>query len=146
LHEKGRFVKFALFGIVLSSIGLSFTVLIFWLQIIFEDIITEHWKQLATFFILASSTTHSSLLLLIESDRLSVNVVRFATIFSTYVLALMLIVLVFEEFYLKEFFFGLDEFFFRVLGVFAILDALGTFVTVILNKLYPSKEETTKAS
>ncbi len=125
LYEKRKFTILALSGMVVSVIGFLFTVLVIW-----EAIDLDYsWKALIIFIVLATSTAHSCLLLLIKSDKSLVNGSLSATIIFISIVALMLIILVLGEF-------DIGEFYFRLLGVFAILDVLGTIVTPILNKVY----------
>ena len=125
LYEKRKFTPLALSGIIISLIGFLFTVLVIWDAIDFEDF----WRVLLIFIILAVSTAHSCLLLLIKSKKSLVNGSLLATIVFIFIVALMLIIIVIDEF-------DVGEFYFRLLGVFAILDVLGTIVTPILNKVY----------
>lgn len=126
LYEKRRFTPLALSGMVISVIGFLFTVLVLWETIDPDD----SWKTLMTLIILAASTAHSCLLLLIKYEKSLVNGALSATIIFISIVALMLIVLVQNELNY------VSEFYFRLLGVFAILDVLGTIVTPILNKVY----------
>lgn len=128
LYEKKRAISLAFSGIAVSIIGFLYTVLAIW-----EIIDLNSWdgfKPLLIFIILAFSIAHSCLLLLIRSEKPIIKNSLFATIGFIGIVALMLILLVFE---------AIDEpgeFYFRLLGVFAILDVLGTIVVPILNKVY----------
>ena len=110
-------------------IGFLFTVLVIWETIDLDDDFTS--RALIIFIILASSIAHSCLLLLIKPDNSLVNRFLSATIIFTSIVALMLIILL-----LQNDFRDLSNFYFRFLGVFVILSALGTIVTPILNKVY----------
>lgn len=85
------------------------------------------------FFILAVSTSHISLLLLIHSENKFVSGALLSTIIAIMFVVLILIIGVLNSF--KD----TGEFYVRLLGVFAILDVLGTIVKPILNKLYVIK-------
>lgn len=125
LYEKRKFTSLALFGMIISVIGFFYTVLVIWKAIGIED----SWKALIIFVILAFSTAHSSLLLLIKPKKALVYGVLSATVIFILIVALMLIKPVLNEFP------GPGEFYYRVLGVFAILDVLGTILVPILNKV-----------
>ncbi len=127
LYEKRKFTPLAISGMIISVIGFIYTLLMIWEAIDFWD--EGSWKTLIIFIVLAFSTAHSCLLLLIKSDKTLVNGALSATIIFVSIVALMLIVMTLNEF-------DLGEFSFRLLGVFAILDVLGTIVTPILNKVY----------
>lgn len=126
LYEKRKFTTLALSGMVISIIGFLYTVLVIWEAIDLDD----SWKVLIIFIVLAASTAHASLLLLIKTEKSLVNSALLATIIFISIVAFMLIILVLNEFD------DVGEFYFRLLGVFAILDVLGTIVTPILNKVY----------
>ncbi len=128
LYEKRKFTPLALSGMVVSIIGFLYTVLVIWEAIDFGNYFTL--KALIILIVLAASTAHSCLLLLIKSEKSLVNSALSATIIFVSIVALMLIILVLNKFD------GVGEFYFRLLGVFAILDVLGTIVTPILNKVY----------
>ncbi len=128
LYEKRKFTPLALSGMIISIIGFLYTVLVIWEAIDLDHDFT--WKALIIFIVLAASTAHSCLLLLIKSEKSLVNSALSGTIIFISIVALMLIILVLNEFD------NVGEFYFRLLGVFAILDVLGTIVTPILNKVY----------
>ncbi|MBS3128062.1 hypothetical protein J4410_02865 [Candidatus Woesearchaeota archaeon] len=125
LYEKRKFSILALSGMILSVIGFLFTVLVIWEAIGLED----SWKTLMICIILAFSTAQSCLLLLVNPEKTLVKGSLSATIIFISIVALMLIKLVLNEFD------DASESYFRILGVFAILDVLGTIVTPILNKV-----------
>jgi hypothetical protein len=127
LYEKRKFTPLAISGMMISVVGFIYTLLMIWEVIEFWD--EGSWKALIIFIVLAFSTAHSCLLLLIKSDKTLVNSALSATIIFVSIVALMLIIMTLNEF-------DLGEFSFRLLGVFAILDVLGTIVTPILNKVY----------
>lgn len=139
LYQRRRFVPLALFGIFVSVVGFVFTLLVIWegwqITGIDDDFILQ---TLIIFIVLAISTAHSSLLLLIHSDKSLVKSTLCLTIFSIFVVGIM-IILYFVDF--LNFVAKMDGVYFRILGVFAILDALGTIVTPILSKVYSIKKE-----
>jgi len=125
LYDRRKYLPLAFSGIIVSAIGFLITVGAIWEIVDFDDV----WKSVIIFIILAVSIAHSSLLLLARSTKNSVNVCLSATIIFIVIVALMLIYLVLNEFPHRT-----DEFFYRLLGVFAVLDVLGTIVTPILKK------------
>ncbi|MFT7615962.1 MAG: hypothetical protein ACI8Y7_000789 [Candidatus Woesearchaeota archaeon] len=128
LYEQKRFIPLAVSGIVISIIGFFYTVLAIWELV---DLNTQFsWKALIFFIVLSVSIAHICLLLLLKSDHLAVNGSLSATIIFIAIVALMLIILILNDFD------NVGEFYFRLLGVFAILDVLGTIVTPILNKIF----------
>jgi hypothetical protein len=134
-YEKNRSagaVKIAQLGMALSILGFIYTVLVIWSLFNFDNF-DNSWKILATFIILSISLAHICLLLLIASLKGFVVISVLATIISISIVALLLIwpIWVGSE---------PDLFYFRIVGVFAILDVLGTIVTPILNKVFSVKK------
>jgi len=128
LLEKKRFSAFAIFGMIVSIFGFLFITSLIW-EIIDWDSFDNIWKVMIITIILAFSTAHASLLLLVKSDKTIVNVSLATTLLFLSLVALELIILVLGEFR------HIDNMWYRVLGVFAILDVLGTIVTPILLKV-----------
>lgn len=124
LYDRRKYISLAFSGIIVSVLGFLITVGTIWDIVEFDDI----WKSVIIFIILAFSIAHSSLLLLARSDKNLANSSLTATIVFIIIVALMLIYLVLVEFD------NVDEFYYRLLGVFAVLDILGTIVTPILKK------------
>lgn len=125
LYERRRYILLARAGIMVSAIAFLITIGAIWEIIDFDDI----WQLLAIFTVLAFSIAHSSLLLLAPSDKSLVNRSLAATITFIVIVALMLIYLVLADDN------DVGDFYFRWLGVFAVLDVLGTVVTPILKKV-----------
>lgn len=127
LFEKRRFPTFAVISLILSVWACLFITLTIWLDesFFFED----SWKVMIISIILAFSAAHISLLLLIRSNKTLVNSLLSMTILFIGLVALELIVLTLGEFD------NVDDIWWRVLGVFAILDVLGTIVTPITLKV-----------
>jgi len=111
-------------GIAISIAGFLYTTLVIW---DFFDI-GYSWKGIFIFAFLAFSLAHTSLLMLVYLRNYLVMSVLSATICSILIVAGMLIFLVVYE---KD----IPEVYFRVLGVFAILDVFGTIMTPILSKI-----------
>jgi hypothetical protein len=128
LLEKKRFSAFAIFGMIVSIFGFLLITSLIW-EIIDWNSFDSLWKVMIITIILAFSTAHASLLLLVKSDKTIVNVSLATTLLFLSLVALELIILVLGEFR------NIDNMWYRVLGVFAILDVLGTIVTPILLKV-----------
>lgn len=115
-------------GILCSITGFLLSTLILW-----GELSEAFYFKLLLIFIIASfSTAHSSLLLLALKNKKMVDTITVITIIFITLVALMLVYLVLN----------LDngipgEFYFRMLGVFAVLDILGTITTPIIRKLRP---------
>ena len=124
LYERKRYILLARAGIVVSATAFLITLGAIWEIIDFENV----WKPVAIFTVLAFSIAHSSLLLLAPSDKILVNRFLAATITFIVLVALMLSYLVLDEY-------DVGDFYYRWLGVFAVLDVLGTIVTPILRKV-----------
>ena len=127
LLEKKRFSTFAVIGLVLSIWACLYTIFLIWAG--GEGLFEDSWKILIVSIILAFSSAHISLLLLIKSDKTLVNSFLSITILFISLVALELILFTFEEFN------NIENIWWRVLGVFAILDVLGTIVTPITMKV-----------
>lgn len=127
LLEKNTFSKFASIGIILSVAGFFFLTSFIW------GISNWSWEVMMVSIVLAFSTAHASLLLLIKSDKTIVNASLITTLIFISLVAFELIILVFMEFEND-----ISDFWYRMLGVFAILDVLGTIVTPILSKVTSS--------
>lgn len=122
LYGRKKYITFAFLGIIVSVLGFLMTVGTIWKIVDFNGV----WKSVEIFIILAFSIAHSSLLLLARSDKNLINSCITATIGFIIAVALILIYLVLAK----------DEvIYYRLLGVFAVLDVLGTIVTPILKKL-----------
>jgi len=124
LYEKRRFIPLALLGIIISVSSFLYTIMMIW-----ELINISEYKILIILIVLAVSTAHSCLILLIKSEKLVVNGVLLSVIILNSIIALMLIIFIIYD--RNEFYF-----YYRLLGVFSILDILGTIVAPILNKVY----------
>ncbi|WMX12382.1 hypothetical protein [Aureispira sp. CCB-E] len=128
-QKKPDLRPFSIVGMLISVIGFVVTLGAIWEIIDFNDI----WKTMVVFIILSVAIAHISLLLLISPKTDNVRYSLIATIVFVSTVALMLIKYTMTEF--EE-----SEFYFRLLGVFSILDVLGTIATPILNKITEKKE------
>ncbi len=130
--NKPKLATFSKAGMIFSVIGLILTITIIW-ELLDPD---DTWMTTVMFLILSFSFAHISLLLLITPKTKGVQTVLTATVVCIGIVAVMLIKTTFNEF-------NDGDFYLRLLGVFGILDALGTITTPILNKISDSKDETT---
>ncbi len=128
LLDRKRFSIFAIIGMIISVLGFLFTTSLIW-EIIDWDSSNVISRTVIIVIVLAFSTAHASLLLLIKSDKTLVNVSLSTTLLFLSLVALELIILVINEFG------NVENVWWRILGVFAILDVLGTIVTPILLKV-----------
>ena len=132
LYDKGRFRWFALLGIIIAFAGFLVTVAGIWNATELLHIV-GNWKMLIVLFILSFSAAHSSLLLLAKSENTFVNWVLSATIFCIALVAALLINMVIGVF--GGNFTMAWDLQYRLLGVFAVLDVLGTIITPILRRV-----------
>lgn len=128
LLNRKRFSAFAIIGMIISVLGFLFITSLIW-EIIDWDSSNIISRIVIIVIIIAVSTAHASLLLLIKSDKTIVNVSLSTTLLFLSLVALELIVLVINVFW------DVENVWVRILGVFAILDVLGTIVTPILLKV-----------
>lgn len=127
LYEKERYRLFAALSMAISLLGFVVTVAVIWqLELI------GYWRNVIVFAALAVATAHISLLLPFESRHPAVDTPILLTIVAIVSTATMVIGLTVAEF-------GFDESMFRLLGVFLILDVLGTIVVPLLRKIYSDK-------
>lgn len=126
LYSRDRFANYSLITMVVSISGLFLSILSIWEIVYVEDI----WKALVISIILSIAFAHSCLMLLIDSEKRIVNILLGVTHLFIFIVSLMLILLVVSGFDIDY------EFYYRLIGVFAILDVLGTIVTPIVNKIY----------
>jgi hypothetical protein len=131
LYDKGRFKAFAVVGIVIGAIAFFYSLGLIWE--VFELDSEWVWKTFITFIVISVMIAHISLMFLIDNRNTLVRISLWATILFTSTVALMILLGIYE---VVEF----EEFYFRLFGVFVILDALGTLVTPILNKVVKSHE------
>lgn len=125
LYDKRKYTSFALLGLVVAAIGFLLTVAVIWEITTLE----EMWKAVLICMILSLSIAHSSLLLLAKSESRLVNTLLSITLIFVVAVAGMLINLIVGTFDTA------GEFYYRLLGVFAVLDVLGTIVVPILRRV-----------
>lgn len=128
-QKQPELKSFSIIGMLISIIGFAITIAAIWEIINFEDI----RQTMVIFIILSVAMAHISLLLLITPKTEHVRYSLIATIVFVSIVALMLIKSTLTEF-------DDSEFYFRLLGVFSILDVLGTIATPLLNRITEKKE------
>ena len=124
VHSQKKFKFFSLLGMTISIIGFFMTVIAIW-EIVDNDLI---WRLVMTFVILSVMISHVSLLFLVKPKSKKINYLMTTTIVFIILVTVMLVVEIMIE---SE----KSEFFYRLLGVFAILDVLGTISTPVLNRM-----------
>lgn len=125
LLKKGRFQIISQLGMGVSIFGLFVSILGIWWFNRFESF----WQLTITFTILSFGMAHICLLLLLEpKNRYVSKIVNF----TTGVISMVVLMLIWST--VTKFSNG--EMYFRVLGVFAILDILGTSGALLVNKMY----------
>ena len=126
LYDRGTLRPFAVFGMLVAVIGFLIAVLGIWELIADDDL----WKPLFISIILSFSIAHISLLSLARSESGRMNLFLTLTVVFIAIVAGMLVMPILNDFE------DLGEFYFRLLGVFAVLDVLGTILVPILRKVW----------
>lgn len=129
IHNRNELRIFSIIGMVISVLGFLITTGAIWKIIDFDDI----WQTMVVFIILSVSIGHISLLLQLRLKSDNNKYLLTGTIIFISIVAFMLVKSTITEF-------GENEFYFRLLGVFSILDVLGTIATPIMNKATEKKE------
>jgi hypothetical protein len=119
-----RYKIFSGVGILTSSLCFIIILMTIWVD---AEILLNNWKLLETLIVLSVSLAHVSLLLIQPAANKYVTYLQTATISCISIVAFILFILIFGVF-------DGDDYFYRMLGVFAILDVAGTIGTVILNR------------
>lgn len=139
LYEKRKYIKFSMFAIGSIILGFLFSILLIWEFVYFFrwGLELTIWAELfLTLLVLSFSFAHMSLILLINVKKKLDKYLLYLTLLFIAIVASMLIYLIFRI--------GINEpgeLFFRLLGVFAILNVLGTIVTPMLNKIYTYEDK-----
>ena len=124
LFGKPAFKLFSSFGIVVALLCFGVVVFTIWSEIsVFEN----SWKILVSLIVLTVTLAHISLLLNLNTVNALVKNVLIATVACIAIVSGMLFFMIYGNS-------DPDDFFYRLLGVFAILDVVGTIVTPILNR------------
>lgn len=129
IHNRTELKLFSVIGMFISVLAFLMTTITIWE--VFDP--SDMWQTVLIFVILSVSIAHISLLFQISPKTNKIKYALFGTIIFISIVALMLIKSTINEF--EE-----NEFYFRLLGVFAILDVLGTIATPILNRISEKKQ------
>ena len=125
LGEKRPSSVLAPTGMLVSVIGFLVNTVTIWEIADIDDT----WQTVVILHILAVALAHAALMLHIQPRANHVRSSLAGTLVMIGIVAGMLIALVLAEGDINS------EFYFRLIGVFAILDVLGTIVTPILHKM-----------
>lgn len=123
IHKRNKLRIFSEIGIIISILGSITTVGAIWEIIDFNEI----WKTMVIFIILSVTIGYISLLLRIRPRTDRIKYLLTGTIVFISIVSLMLIKSTLSEF-------NENEFYFRLLGVFSILNVLGTIATPLMNR------------
>ncbi|MEL7123697.1 MAG: hypothetical protein AAFO07_29915 [Bacteroidota bacterium] len=130
IYNREELQLLSIVGMLASSFALLLCVFTIW----GEPNMDEFWKLLFISITLAIAFAHVSLMLLVRPKSVIVKYLLYATILFIILVSIFLISLVVvDEFE--------NEVGWRILGVFGILDALGTVVTPIVNVVEKRKSE-----
>lgn len=128
LYEQKRFQAYSIIAIGISILAFLLSLLGIWSP----DF--ELWRATMLSLVLAVGMAHAALLLRIVPKNAAVRwVIILTNIFIAAVVAMLSLLILFEDI-------G-EDFYFRLLGVFAILDALGTIVSPLMQKFSSVAEE-----
>ena len=126
LYEKRKLLLFSISGLGITIFGFIINVLYIW-KIVDGEF---YYKTFLIFSIILFSSLHASLILLVKSEKNLVNIFKFFTIFMISIVTIMLIILVLSI----STDLNLGEWYYRILGVMAVLDGLGTILTLIFSR------------
>lgn len=130
IYPSEKYKIFSVIGIGTAGLCFIFTLFNIWGD--FKNL-ENTWQLLLSLIVLTTTFAHISLLLNIKIVNQLVKNSLTATIVFIAIVTFMLLTLIVSKF-------DNGEFFFRLLGVFAILDVVGTIVTPILNKTQKKNE------
>ena len=128
IQNRNDLRTFSVIGILISILGFITTIGAIWELIDFNNI----WQPMVIVMVLSVAIGHISLLLQIRPRTDSIKYALTGTIVFISIVALMLIKSILSEF-------SESEIYYRLLGVFSILDVLGTIGTPIMNKTTEKK-------
>lgn len=129
IQNKNNLKYFSNIGMIVSVIGFLLTIGLIWEL----DGFSSTWQGMIIFTILSVAIAHASLLLKINPKPNYIKYSLIGTIVFITLVAIMLIKSTLTEF-------NESEFYFRLLGVFSILNVLGTIATPILNRITDKTE------
>ena len=129
IQNRTDLKSFSIIGMIISVIGFLITIGAIWDFFDFEGL----WKVIMIFIILPVSIAHASLLLQIRPKTDNIKYSLIGTIVFISLVALMLMKSTLTEF-------DESKLYYKLLGVFSILDVLGIIATPILNRITEKKE------
>lgn len=128
--SESRYTIWGAIGVVAASIALLLALFVIWLGDSNLEILPTIFQCLLVFVIIGVSIAHQSLLLRII-DR-TASLARSLTWVTIAIISTVALMLVFPILLSN---FNLGDSYWRILGVLAILDVLGTIVTPITNRV-----------
>jgi hypothetical protein len=129
LYNKNRYIGLALGGLIFSAATFLYSIVIIWVNIN-DDIV---FRSFFISMIITICTAHGCLMLLVVPVRKLILYLRTFTLFFNVAFGIMLSLIIILDTLIEE------DFFFRLLGVFAILVVLGSILTPLLHKVMPVK-------
>lgn len=138
LTKKQRYLFVSYAGISVCIAGVIYSLLFIWAEL--DSIHSNYGKFMVAFIIVAVVAAHSSLILMVPTVRRLFKAGLAVTIGAMIVVALMTIYLIFSDDILLE-----NGLYFRIMGIFGIITALGTIVFPILARVLKTTDpHTTK--
>ena len=131
LYEKKTNPGTAITGMIICFLGALYFLALTWGVFDFNIFDAFKWKLMFTFIILSTSSAHISLLLLINSKKDSVQIVRNSTIIFS---------LIFDAILMLAIFFDV-EFDWKIVVIILILIAVGSIVAALMSKLDEDNEK-----
>lgn len=128
LQTKKGMQYLSLSGIIVSLIAFIISLVAIWIETEARDI----WREAAIAFVIATMFAHVSLLLLIKHKSSLTKYPLIITMLFIVAVGIMMINGIIGDF-------DQSDAYFRIMGVFAILDVLGTITIPLLNKLTEKK-------
>jgi hypothetical protein len=129
LYETGRKKKFSVFGMSAAVVAFVYSLLLIF-KVVDRSVLGDAYisRLLFSFILLSLGSAYVSILFLINSNKPIVNNLLYATVGC--------ITITFGVLFCSMWLEYTESFYMKTTLVFAILSALGTLVTPILNKMY----------
>ena len=136
LSRKQKYLYVPYAGILVCTAGMIYSLLFIWAEL---DSAHENFgKVMGVFLIISIVLAHNSLILMVPAARRSIKAGLAVTIGAIIVVALMTIYLIFSNDVPFK-----NGLYFRIMGIFGILTALGTISVPILARVLKSSEPRT---
>ena len=110
------FKWFSIFGIIISAVCMCWLLGTIWAKAPLND-----YNVLLSLVVLLGTCAHLSLVLITRAMTITSKIILGATVIFITAVAVLLIVIIWRD--------NLPEFYYRLLGVFGILDVIGTIVS-----------------